>query len=311
MQRFDAEVGDVILMIADPAYATVVSALGRLRLHLAQRLGLVPHGKFCPVWVTDFPLFEPTDDGVTSSHHPFTSPNRLDFDPTDRDGLLKLSSRAYDLVVNGEELGGGSIRINDKDVQLKVFRALGLTDAEIEEKFGFFIRALDYGAPPHGGLALGLDRVVSMILNTPSIREVTAFPKNRSAFCPLTEAPTRVAEEQLRELGLLDLAEPKSIPGMQERGELIDTLSWVARLGLEEAERPTVLAALREAMQLAELVGRNAGNEEPLFSLRPANNRPHLKAESQVSPLAENGELFKNAPAIKGDYFKVASVLEQ
>jgi len=311
LKRFDAADGDVILMIADPSYETAVSALGQLRLHLGHRLGLIPAATFCPVWVTDFPLFEAADDGVTSSHHPFTSPNRKDFDPTDREELLKLLSRAYDLVVNGEELGGGSIRMNDKDVQLKVFRALGLADAEIEEKFGFFVRALDYGAPPHGGLALGLDRVVSMILSTTSIREVTAFPKNRSAFCPLTEAPAHVAEEQLKELGLLDMVEQKPIPGMEERGELIDTLSWVARIGLDEDERPAVLHALKAAAQLADQVNRAAGDQEPMFAPWPSTNRMRQKTPARICPLAESGELFKNAPSVKGDYFKVASVLDQ
>ncbi|MEJ1730428.1 amino acid--tRNA ligase-related protein, partial [Escherichia coli] len=119
------------------------------------------------------------------SHHPFTAPNRTDFDPNNREELLKLRSRAYDLVVNGEELGGGSIRINDRQLQRKIFAALGLTEEETRQKFGFFLRAFDFGAPPHGGLALGMDRAVSMILQTPSIREVIAFPKNRSAACPL------------------------------------------------------------------------------------------------------------------------------
>ncbi len=311
LKRFDAAHGDVILMIADPSYETVVSALGQLRLHLGHRLGLIPAGEFCPVWVTDFPLFEPTDDGVTSNHHPFTSPDRNDFEPADREELLSLLSRAYDLVVNGEELGGGSIRIHDKEVQLKVFRALGLSDAEIEQKFGFFVRALDYGPPPHGGLALGLDRVVSMILNTSSIREVTAFPKNRSAFCPLTEAPSDVAREQLRELGLLGLEEEKPVPGMEERRELIDTLSWVARIGLEEGERPAIEEALRDAAQLATVVRKAAGNEEPLFTPWPSGSRMREKAPARVCPLAENGEIFKNAPSVKGDYFKVASVLDQ
>jgi len=148
LQRFKAQSEDVILMIADPSYETVVSALGQLRLHLGHRLGLIPLDVFCPVWITDFPLFEAAEGGVTSSHHPFTAPNRADFDPHDHAGLLRLLSRAYDLVVNGEELGGGSIRISDKELQLKIFRVLGLSEADIREKFGFFLQALEYGAPP-------------------------------------------------------------------------------------------------------------------------------------------------------------------
>lgn len=310
LERFGAKEGDVILMIADPSYDLVVSALGQLRLHLAQRLGLESHGVFRPLWVTEFPLFEATDDGVTSNHHPFTAPDRDDFDPADREGLLKLRSRAYDLVVNGEELGGGSIRINNKEMQLKIFQVLGLSEAEIEGKFGFFVQALDYGAPPHGGLALGIDRVVSMILGTGSIREVTAFPKNRSAFCPLTQAPSRVTEEQLGELGLLGLGETKQIPGAQKRQELIDSLSWVSRIGVDAAERPAIVSALADAMRLAEIVVSRAGDDEPLFSPVSATNRMREKAPARSSPLAANGELLKNAPSVKGNYFKVAGILE-
>jgi len=205
IERFDAKDGDVILMIADTSYDVVTSVLGLLRLHLANRLKLIPENAYSPVWVTDFPLFQKNDDGISSNHHPFTAPDRSDFDPEDRDALLGLDSRAYDLVVNGEELGGGSIRINTKELQTRIFKALGLTDAEMTEKFGFFLQALEYGAPPHGGLAFGLDRVVAMILGTPSIREVIAFPKNRSAYCPLTQSPSTVSREQLTELGLLKL----------------------------------------------------------------------------------------------------------
>ena len=198
-RRFKVEDGDVLIMIADSSARVVASALGNLRLHLANRLGLIPPDTFCPLWVTDFPLFEPTDEGgVTSTHHPFTAPHRTDFDPSNVDELLSLRSRAYDLIVNGEELGGGSIRIHNRAVQRKIFAALGLSDEDVQTRFGFFLRAFDFGAPPHGGLALGMDRLVSMILQTPSIREVIAFPKNRSAACPLTGAPSTVTRTTRR-----------------------------------------------------------------------------------------------------------------
>ncbi len=310
VERFDAVTGDVVLMIADPSYETVVSALGQLRLHLGHRLELISPHAFCPLWVTDFPLFEATEDGVTSNHHPFTSPHGDDLDPDDRQGLLSVLSRAYDLVMNGEELGGGSMRINQKELQLKVFRALGLSHEEVEEKFGFFLRALDFGAPPHGGLALGLDRVVSMVLGTPSIREVTAFPKNRSAFCPLTEAPSEVSQDQLKELGLLDLVEVPSVPGMGERGELIDSLSWAARIGLGEEEKPAVMEALKEAAQLADVAGQRAGEEEPVYAPHRVAGPLREHQTARVCAFAQTGEVFKNAPSVKGDYFKVASVLD-
>jgi len=212
-ERFNAEEGDVIILIADTSYKVVSSVLGQLRMHLAHRLNLIPENEVCPLWITDFPLFTMAGRMITSNHHPFTAPERSDFDPNNRAELLALKSRAYDLIVNGEELGGGSIRIHDSSLQQKIFKALGLSDREVKKKFGFFLKALDYGAPPHGGIALGMDRVISMILGTKSIREVIAFPKNRSAHCPLSEAPSSVSRRQLSDLGLLDLDSGKWVEG--------------------------------------------------------------------------------------------------
>ncbi len=309
-KRFEAENGDVIIMIADPTYEVVTTALGLTRLHIADRLGLIPEETYSPVWITDFPLFEATEEGITSSHHPFTAPDRTDFDPADKESLLALRSRAYDLVVNGEELGGGSIRINDPDLQKKIFQALGLSDSDVEEKFGFFIKAFNYGIPPHGGLALGMDRVVSMILGTSSIREVIAFPKNRSAYCPLSMAPSSVAYEQLAELGLLDLEGEFKLPGAEEDRELIDVLSWVSRIGINDDERHQIGTALKEAFRLAEVVNKEAKDEEPLFSVVNVTNRIRKTSEPTRNPLAEKGELLRNAPAVKGNFFKVANIIE-
>lgn len=309
--RFGAETGDVIVMIADASYDLVTSVLGQLRLHLADRLGLIPANAHGPLWVTDFPLFLATEaGGVTSSHHPFTAPDRTDFDPSDREALLSLRSRAYDVVFNGEELGGGSIRINDREVQRKIFQALGLTDQEVEEKFGFFLRALDYGAPPHGGIALGMDRVVSMILGTTSIREVIAFPKNRSALCPLTQAPSPVGRDQLEELGLLGLGGAGSAAGTDQPRDLVETLSWVSRIGVGDGERPLIARAVDEAVRLAGQLAEHAGDEEPLFCVAGAVNRMRTKNDARPSHHAQTGEILKNAPAVKGNYFKVAAVLE-
>ena len=308
---FQVEDGDVLIMVADPSCAIVNSALGQLRLHLANRLGLIPEGAFYPVWITEFPLFEPTDEGgVTSSHHPFTAPDRTDFDPGNIEELLSLRSRAYDLVVNGEELGGGSIRINDRDVQRRIFAALGLTEEDVKNKFGFFLRAFDFAAPPHGGLALGMDRVVSMILQTPSIREVIAFPKNRSAACPLTGAPSEVKREQLAELGLLNLGDKDVLPGDAEKEDRIDHLSWVSRIGIAEGERPVMESILAQAEELAAQVGELAGNEEPARSVAPVANRVREGLEAVRSSFSGTGRLLKNAPAVKGDYFKVAGILD-
>ena len=310
LDRFGGEEGDVLLMIADPSYELVTSVLGQLRLHIANRLDLIPENAYRPVWVTDFPLFNATDDGITSTHHPFTAPDRTDFDPADREELLALHSRAYDLVMNGEELGGGSIRIHDAAVQRKIFQALGLSKQEVNEKFGFFLKALEYGAPPHGGIALGMDRVTAMILGAASIREVIAFPKNRSAFCPLTGAPAPVARRQLAELGLLNLGESADLPGAEKKSDQIGSLSWVSRIGVGDDERLSITTALESAARLAGTVDARAGDEEPLYSVVEPANRTREGDEAKTSPLALNGELLKNAPACKGDYFKVAAVLE-
>ncbi len=310
-KRFEVADGDVLIMIADPSYSVVTTSLGQLRLHLADRLGLIPDDRFCPVWITEFPLFEATEEGgVTSCHHPFTAPDRTDFDPQNIDDLLALRSRAYDLVVNGEELGGGSIRINNRDVQRKIFAALGLNEEETRGKFGFFLRAFDFGAPPHGGLALGMDRTVSMILKTPSIREVIAFPKNRSAICPLTGAPSSVKREQLAELGLLNLGGPDALPGTEGKESRVDRLSWVSRIGITTEERAMIEGVLTQAEELASLAGQKAGREEPAYAVVPVTNRTRPGTEEKRSQMAETGQLLKSAPSVKGNYYKVASILE-
>lgn len=310
LARFEAQPGDVLLLIADPSWSLVCSALGQLRLHLAHRLGLIPPDSYKPMWVTDFPLFDETDDGVTSCHHPFTMPDRTDFDPQDKTDLLALRSRAYDLVMNGEELGGGSIRISDMDLQQRIFQALGLNDAEVAEKFGFFLKALAFGAPPHGGIALGIDRVVSMILGTPSIREVIAFPKNRSAYCPLTQAPSPVDAAQLQELGLLDLGGACDLPGAETQQDPLEKLSWVSRIGFAEDERPALTTAVAEVRACAERLGKAPATEAPLFTVAPVTNHTRPGAVGRTHPLAENGALMQNAPAVKDGYFKVAAVLD-
>jgi len=310
MNRFEAEEGDVLLMIADSSWNTVCSALGQLRLHVANRLNLIPQGVYKPLWVINFPLFESTTEGLSSTHHPFTMPSRTDFDPANPNELLNLYSRSYDLVMNGEELGGGSIRINDQELQQRIFQALGLSVAEVEEKFGFFLRGLSYGTPPHGGIALGMDRVVSIILGAPSIREVIAFPKNRSAFCPLTNAPSDVALNQLAELGLHGGETTQTLPGMEPHADLMDTLSWVSRIAVDPGEKETITQAVHAAAGLADLIAGHAGDREPVYSVISLKNRTRKGSEARINQLAIKKELFKNAPAVKGGYYKVASILE-
>ncbi len=198
----DAEEGDILFFGADSP-KVVFQVLGELRLELARRLDILDKETFNFVWVTDFPLMEydEKEDRYQALHHPFTAPREEDLDllETTPDKAL---SRAYDLVLNGTEVGGGSIRIHQKDVQSKVLTALGIDAEEANEKFGFLLRALELGAPPHGGLAFGLDRLLMLITGSDSIRNVIAFPKTQKATCPLTEAPASVARRQLTELYL-------------------------------------------------------------------------------------------------------------
>jgi aspartyl-tRNA synthetase len=180
----------------------VNEALGYLREHLAADRGLLEPG-WRPLWVTEFPMFEQNPDTgrYEPLHHPFTAPFAADLDRLESDPG-NVRSRAYDLVLNGAEVGGGSIRIHDPDTQQRVFTALGIGAEEAEEKFGFLLEAFRYGAPPHGGLAFGLDRLVALLAGAGSIRDVIAFPKTQRASCLLTQAPAGVDDAQLQELGI-------------------------------------------------------------------------------------------------------------
>ncbi len=200
-EQAHAEEGDLLLLAAGPA-ETVAEALGTLRGELAQELGLIPEGSWALAWIVDFPLFKLDEEGkIASEHHPFTSPHPDDLPYLESDPL-RVRARSYDLVINGVEIASGSIRIHRRDLQERIFKLLGLTEEEAWEKFGFLLRALEYGAPPHGGIAFGLDRLVMMLVGESSIREVIAFPKTATGACPLTGAPAEVTEEQLRELRL-------------------------------------------------------------------------------------------------------------
>lgn len=200
--KMEAQSGDLILIVSDKN-KVVFDSLGFLRRHIAGELGLLDDNQYNLLWVVDFPLFEYDEetDSYHAMHHPFTSPKAEDAhllktDPT------KAKANAYDIVLNGVELGGGSIRIHDRDMQEDMFRALAMTQEEIDEKFGFLVEAFKYGTPPHGGLAYGLDRLVMLLTGEKSIREVIAFPKNQNAQCMVSEAPGVVEEQQLEELGI-------------------------------------------------------------------------------------------------------------
>ncbi|PWL61720.1 MAG: aspartate--tRNA ligase [Oscillospiraceae bacterium] len=199
-----AETGDVLLLVADGKNKVVFDSLGALRGHLARKLDLIQPGTFDFLWVTDFPMYEWSEEEnrFMAMHHPFTSPKLEDLDKMASGDLGHVYARAYDMVLNGTELGGGSIRINDPDIQSKVFSALGFTEEEAQERFGFLLNAFQYGVPPHGGMAYGLDRLVMLMLGKDSIKDVIAFPKVQNSSELMTMCPSAVEEKNLRELSI-------------------------------------------------------------------------------------------------------------
>lgn len=201
-KRFEAVPGDLLLFVADKE-SVVLQSLSQLRLNIGKQQGLIKEDVFDFSWVVDFPLLEYNEesDRYDSLHHPFTSPHQDDLEFLE-EKPLEVRARAYDLVLNGIELGGGSIRIHKQDIQKKIFKLLNIDDASAQKKFGFLLEALKYGAPPHGGIALGLDRMMSLLLKLEDIREVIAFPKTQKAACLMVDAPSEVDDAQLKELGL-------------------------------------------------------------------------------------------------------------
>lgn len=195
------EQGDIALIVADADWQTAVVALGALRCHLAAKFDMYKPGDFACLWVVDFPLFEYSEEEgrFVAMHHPFTSPKNEDLQYMLTDPA-RVRAKAYDVVINGDEMGGGSMRIYNREVQKTMFEVLGFTDEQIAEKFGFFVDAFKYGTPPHGGLALGLDRLIMVLTDTTNIKDVIAFPKIQNASCLMTEAPSPVDEAQLKDL---------------------------------------------------------------------------------------------------------------
>jgi len=202
-KEFDLKDNDIV-MIAAGNYNRVCPLLGSLRCRYARQLNLIKEGTYDLLWVVDFPLFERDveNNAITSTHHPFTRPRDEDLHYLDKGDPTKILSQAYDIVINGYEAGGGSLRIYDQKVQKKIFETLGLSDEDIKKKFGFFIDAFQYGTPPHAGMAFGLDRLTMILGGTDNIRDVIAFPKNLSAVCPMSQAPSKIDQSQLDDLGI-------------------------------------------------------------------------------------------------------------
>ncbi|KYJ87205.1 aspartate--tRNA ligase [Sulfurovum riftiae] len=196
IDRCELEVGDAVFFGAGEK-KLVWDYMGRFRIYLAETMDIIPQDRFEFLWVMDFPMFEVEDGKVKALHHPFTQPKSLDYED-----IEEIESIAYDVVLNGTELGGGSIRIHKEEVQEEVFKLLGISEEEAQEKFGFLLDALKFGAPPHGGFALGLDRMIMIMTGASSIRDVIAFPKTQKAQCLLTQAPSVVDNEQLKELSI-------------------------------------------------------------------------------------------------------------
>ena len=192
-----------MLLILAGNKTTTINAIGNLRLEVAERLSLKDPNLYKPVWVTDFPLFEFDEETKTyhAMHHPFTSPNIDDMALLETDPKM-VRANAYDMALNGTEIGGGSIRIHNKELQKKVFNLLGFSDDDAHEKFGFLMEAFEYGAPPHGGIAFGLDRICAVIAGSDSIRDFIAFPKNNSGRDVMLDAPSKIDDDQLNDLGL-------------------------------------------------------------------------------------------------------------
>ncbi len=202
IKELGANSGDIIIIAAGP-YNRITPLLGAIRLQYGKQLGLIKPNTFDLLWVIDFPMFERDIEtgNMVASHHPFTRPKDEDLHWLDEDPT-KMLSYAYDIVINGYEAGGGTLRIYDQNVQKKIFNILGLGDEEVKEKFGYFVDALQYGTPPHGGMAFGLDRLAMILGGTDNIRDVIAFPKNLAAVCPMSGAPTNVTQQQLDDLGI-------------------------------------------------------------------------------------------------------------
>ena len=312
LSAMDAAPGDFILFSADKL-STVRKVLGGLRLKLADHLGL-RRKEWNILFVTDFPQFEfsEEEDRWVSTHHPFTMPY-----PEDVQYLLtdpgRVRAQAYDVVLNGIELGSGSVRIHDRTVQNKMFEALGFTQAEIDERFGFMVDAFRYGTPPHAGFAFGLDRLVMQLTEAASLRDVIAFPKLKDASCPLTDAPNTVDEEQLEVLGIGARDASGHMRGAKATAEIVNGVDLqhvadLAMLKIPPAEQDKMLKDLLEVVEFANQLEKiDTTGIEPMAHIAPLEN---VWRADVVTNTNQRDLLLENAPAKEDGYIFVPQVVE-
>lgn len=310
IEKTGAQPGDFILFCADQL-ATVRRVLGGLRLVLADLLSLRKEGDYQFLLVTDFPEFEYSQEErrYVATHHPFTMPYPEDLQYL-KTAPEKVRAQAYDVVLNGTELGSGSIRIHDQAVQQTMFQALGFSEEQIQEKFGFLVDAFGYGTPPHGGFAFGLDRLAMLLLGAESLRDVTAFPKTKDAACPMTLAPDYVSEEQLEVLGLGQSFREEGKQAQKRSKKRIDVkkvarLSKLALTGQEEQAMERELSAIIAFAD--QLAGIDTAGVQPTAHVIPMQN---VLRKDEVQPSMHREQLLENAPSAQDGYLMVPQVIE-
>lgn len=304
-ERLEAKPGDLIIFSADEK-EKALSILGNLRLEVGDLLGLRQADHFAFVVVTDFPLLEwsPEEKRFVAKHHPFTMPRDEDL-PLFETDPGKIRAKSYDIVLNGVELGSGSIRIHDRAMQTKVFNLLGFSKEEAKERFGFMLRAFEYGTPPHGGFAFGLDRLIMLMAQKQTIREVIAFPKLRDASCAMMKAPSKIDVEQLMELDLhLALTDLQVEEETQKvSGETLDYIADLARIRIQEDEKDEFYKHLEDVITFADQLNDvSCESVEPLSFIA---NQKNIFRKDVNRPSLSVSEALKNAPSSEGNYFSV------
>lgn len=313
LDKMGAEPGDFILFSADKL-ATVRRVLGGLRLELGDMLGLKDKNEYRFLFVTDFPQFEYSEEEkrYISTHHPFTMPYPEDV-PYLFSDPARVRAQAYDVVLNGIELGSGSVRIHDHDIQEKMFEALGLTDEQIHDRFGFMVNAFRFGTPPHAGFAFGLDRLVMLLVGADSLRDVIAFPKNKDASCPLTDAPDHVDPAQLEILGLDQAFAPReektAKPGKKTAKDIdVDNIAKLARLRFSPEEKKALAEDMVSIINFADSIAAiDTTGIEATAHIAPLSNV--FREDNAVSPFTRE-ELLKAAPTTADGYVTVPRVVE-